>query len=110
MAVALKLTTLSDLPDAVARLGHGFRVDVRIVIFETKDALRAPTDTLIRETDGGWAVFRVVNGRARLTKVTIGEGDDRFRMVTGGLAAGDRLVLFPSDTLKDGDAVKPNRR
>ena len=51
-------------------------------------------------------VFRIVDGRARLTKVAIGDGDDRFRVVTSGVSAGDQLVLFPGDTLHDGDAVQ----
>ncbi len=95
---------------AAARLGHGFRVDVRILVFEAQDALRAPTDALIRRSEGGWAVFRVVDSRARLTSITIGDGDDRFRVVTGGIAAGDQVVLFPGDTLRDGDAVKVSAR
>ncbi len=93
-------------PIVTSQLGHGFRADVRVVVFEQKDALRVPTDALIRQSDGGWATFRVVDGRARLAKVTVGDGDDRFRVVTAGLAARDNLVLFPGDTLKDGDTVQ----
>jgi len=81
-------------------------VDVRIVVFSERDALRAPTDALIRQSDGGWAAFRVVDGRARLTPVVIGDGDDRFRAVAEGLKVGDQLVLFPGDTLRDGDPVR----
>lgn len=93
-------------PNGLPQLGHGFRVDVRVLVFEEKDALRAPTDALVRREDNGWAVFRVVGGRARLTRVAIGDGDDRFRVVTDGLSAGDSVVLFPGDTLQDGDAVR----
>lgn len=100
------LHLLGATPNAALRLGHGFRVDVRIVVFEERDALRLPTDTLIRQGDSGWGVFRVVDGRARLTRVSITDGDDRFRVVTAGVAAGDRLVLFPGDMLRDGDAVE----
>jgi HlyD family secretion protein len=98
--------SLEEEAAARARLGHGYRVDVRVVLFEQKDALRAPTDALVRNGDGGWAVFRIVDGRVRLTPVSIGEGDDRFRVIQEGLSLGDRVVLFPGDALKDGDRVR----
>lgn len=97
-------------PEGAARLGHGFRVDVRIVAFEAKDAVRLPTDTLIRSGGEDWAVFKVVDGRARLAKVTLGDGDDRFRVVRDGVTTGDQVVLFPGDTLRDGDAVQVNAK
>jgi HlyD family secretion protein len=90
-----------------ARLGHGYRVDVRIVMFEQNDALRVPTDALVRNGDKGWAVFRLVDGRARLTPVEVGQGDDRFRVIHKGLEQGDQVVLFPGDALRDGDRVRP---
>lgn len=93
-------------PNATPQLGHGFRVDVRVVVFAQKDVVRIPTDALVRRGDNGWAVFKVVDGRTRLTEVTIGDGDDRFRTMETGLAAGDKVILFPGDALRDGDAVQ----
>jgi HlyD family secretion protein len=60
----------------------------------------------MRQGNNDWSVFRVVDGRARLTKVSIGDGDDRYRVVVAGVAAGDRVVLFPGDALRDGDVVQ----
>jgi HlyD family secretion protein len=99
--------SLEETVAARTRLGHGYRVDVRVVLFEQKDALRTPTDALIRNGDNGWAVFRIISGRARLAPVTVGEGDGRFRVVEGGLGEGDQVILFPGDALKDGDRVRP---
>lgn len=84
-----------------AGLGHGYRVDVRVALFERSEALRVPTDALIRNNNGDWAIFRVVNGRTLRTAVRIGGGDDRFREVVEGLHEGDEVVLFPDDSLKD---------
>ena len=98
---------LEDAGAARARLGHGYRTDVRVVIFEQKDALRVPTDALVRNGEANWAVFRILNGRAVLTTINIGEGDDRFRVVLEGVEGGDQVVLFPGDALKDGDRVRP---
>lgn len=87
------------------RLGHGYQVEVRIVVFREPQALRVPTDALLRQRNGEWAVFRIANGRVRLTPVRLGDGDDRFRAVLDGLKEGDPIVLFPSNQLADGDQV-----
>jgi HlyD family secretion protein len=100
---------LDAAPDNALALGHGYRADVRVVMFESKNVLRAPTDALVRGRNGGWAVFRLEAGRARLTPVDIGDGDDRFRVVKGGLREGDEIILFPSDALVDGDQVRSER-
>ncbi len=92
--------------EGMPQLGHGFRVDARVVVFDQQDVLRVPTDALIRQQNNGWAVFRVRDGHARLTLVKIGDGDDHFRVLRDGVEAGDRVVLFPGDTLKDGDPVR----
>jgi HlyD family secretion protein len=97
---------LDAAPHSALTLGHGYRADVRVVMFETGDALRTPADALVRGSDGGWAVFRVQDGRAKLTSVNIGDGDDRFKVVSGGLSEGDEIILFPSATLRDGDQVR----
>jgi HlyD family secretion protein len=90
-------------------LGHGFRVDLRVIVSQQEDVVRVPVDALVRD-GAGWAVFRIQGGRARLTAVDVGEGGDRFRAVRAGLAQGDRVVLFPGDTLEDGAPVRADRR
>lgn len=92
-------------PAAAPPLGHGFRLDARIIVNELPDALRVPTDALVREGDG-WAVFRIERGRAQLRPVRVDVGDDNYRVVLDGLAAGDRVILFPGASLADGDRVR----
>lgn len=103
------ILSLDEASVARARLGHGYRVDVRVVIFRQEDALRTPTDALVRTPEGAWAVFRIIAGRAKLTPVDAGEGDDRFRLVRKGLAPGDVVILFPGDAIKDGDRVRQGK-
>ncbi|MGE0044850.1 MAG: efflux RND transporter periplasmic adaptor subunit [Hyphomonadaceae bacterium] len=98
---------LTEAP-AVPTLGHGFRVDLRVVVSQQNNALRVPVDALVRD-GAGWAVFRIQGGRARLVRVEVGEGGDRFRALLTGLEPGDRVVLFPGDTLADGAAVRVAR-
>jgi HlyD family secretion protein len=96
-------------PETAPPLGHGFRVDARVIIAEEANALRTPTEALVRNGDG-WSVFRVEGGRARLTPVDIGGGGERYRSVRAGLHEGDRVVVFPSEALKDGARVRLARR
>lgn len=95
-------------PASAPPLGHQFRVDVRAVASEQDDVVRVPTDALVRDGDA-WAVYRVERGRARLAPVTLGAGGERYRVVTRGLKEGDRVVIFPGDTLEDGDLISAGR-
>lgn len=99
------ILALTD-PAGAPALGHGFRVDVRVTLEAAPDALRVPAEALLRQGEG-WAAFRVEGGRARLVPVRTGIGDDRHRVVLGGLKAGDRVVAYPAATLKDGARVTP---
>lgn len=90
-----------DHPEGAPPLGHAFRVDVRVIAADLQDTLRAPTDALVRN-GAGWAVFRIVDGRARLTPIELGEGGDRYRAVGSGLSPGDVVIVYPGDALKDG--------
>jgi HlyD family secretion protein len=92
-------------PAAAQSLGHDYRVDARVVVREEGDALRVPLGALFRQGDG-WAVYRVVDGRARRTAVPTGIADENFRTVTSGLSAGDAVILFPGADVGDGVRVR----
>lgn len=85
-------------------LGHGYRVEVRIVVWQTEDAVLVPSSALFRHQQD-WAVFRVEDGRAVLHRVGIGRDNGIEANVTEGLAPGDRVVLFPPANLVDGQRV-----
>lgn len=82
------------------RLGHGFRVIVRITVWKKDDVPLVPLSSLFRSGDA-WAVFTVVDGRAKRQLVDIAERNLRNARITGGLAGGDRVVLHPSDRVAD---------
>jgi HlyD family secretion protein len=87
---------------------HDFRVDARVVIGETKDAIRAPLGALFRREEG-WAAYKVVDGHAVLTPIVAADADSRYRVVTSGLSAEDEVILFPSSTIMDGSRVKARK-
>lgn len=88
-------------------LGHDYRVTARIITSSTPRALRVPASALFRQGPD-WAVYRLVDGRARLLKVRIGRRNEDFAEVLGGLAAGERVIVYPGDRLADG--VRVTRR
>ena len=90
----------ADPPEAWSRLGHDYRVIVHVVIWSADDALTVPISALFRKGDD-WAVFAVENGRTRTAIVKIGHRNNRVAEVLGGLAAGSRVVVHPSDRIAD---------
>jgi len=85
-------------------LGDAYRVEVRIVLWESADVLKVPTSALFR-AGSDWAVYVVVDGRARLTRVTIDHRTGQEAEVVSGLEAGATVVVFPPDALVDGGRV-----
>ena len=89
-----------------ASLGDGFRVEVRIVVWDKADAITVPTSSLFRLA-GEWAVFVVDGDILHRRTVKIGQRNDRLAEVLEGLAPGDRVVAYPGESLSDGAKVKP---
>lgn len=90
----------TDPPQAWQRLGHGFRIIARIVVWRDDRVLQVPLGALFRHGDA-WAVFRIIEGRARLTPIEIAERNLRSARVLQGLGEGDTVILYPSDRIVD---------
>ena len=102
-----RVRTIIKFTDPPARrrsLGHGFRVETRIVIWEVKDVLTVPSSALFRH-DGGWAVFAVPSGNAELRKVSVGRNNGLLAEVKEGIEADTIVVLYPGPSLVDGNKV-----
>jgi len=88
-----------------ARLGHGFRVEARIVIWESDQALAIPSSAVFRQGDQ-WAVFAVDSGRARMHIIETGHNNGIMTEVQTGLEDGDSIILYPGNRVRDGARVK----
>ena len=95
----------ASIPEASRTLGDGYRVEIRVVVWEQTDVIAVPIGSLFRRGNG-WAVFVAENGRARLRPVGVGERNTQDAQITSGLTAGEIVVLFPPDTLNDGSRIK----
>lgn len=99
---------LTDPPEKRGNLGHDYRVIVHVVTWSGTSVLTVPISALFRTGDK-WAVFRLVNGRARTTEIMIGRRSNRVAEVLSGLDEGDKVVLHPSDRVRDGARVAPRQ-
>ena len=87
-------------------LGDNFRVEARIIASEVSQALKVPSGALFRRGEQ-WAVFVSSDGRARLQLVSVGRSSGAEMQVTEGLKAGEAVILYPGDRVKDGQRIKP---
>ena len=101
--VRLRLDFLSPLKDR-AGLGEGFRVHVRLVLWEAEDLVQVPQAALFRNGDG-WAVFVQETNTTRQRPVAVGRQAGGQAEVLSGLVEGEMVVMFPSSALTDGQRI-----
>jgi HlyD family secretion protein len=96
---------LTSPPAQWQTLGDGFRIDARIVVFQSDDALQVPSSALFRDGDE-WAAFVIESGRARKRPVVSRRRTARTALVERGLDPGQYVILYPTDAIADGVRVK----
>jgi RND family efflux transporter MFP subunit len=108
--VKVRIAIKSKDPRIVPDMG------VRVGFLESKPAggADAPAVTgvlvppeAVRAEGNGSVVFVYADGRAERRAVTLGPDVGGQRRVVSGLRDGERVVLSPAATLRDGQAVKP---
>ena len=95
------IVDFTDPAERWKRLGHGYQLEVRIVLWESDDVLRVPLSALFRE-GGDWAVFVEREGRAEKRLIKPGRQNGLESEILEGLEAGERIVLYPSDRVVEG--------
>ena len=83
------------------RLGDGYRVEARIVVWSKDNVLKVPTSSLFRDGTQ-WAVYKVVDSTAQRQIVDVGQRSGLEAEVLSGLAEGDQIVVYPSDAIRPG--------
>ncbi len=87
------------------RLGDGYALETRIVVWRGNDVVKVPSASLFR-LHHGWGVYVVDDGQAKLREVKVGHTDGRETEVIEGLAVDENVVLYPSDRIVDGGLVR----
>jgi len=91
--------------DHVQTVGDGFRVEAHIVVHQEKDVRKVPVGALFREAEG-WSVFVADGNRARKRPVKAPRRNGAEAMIEAGLEPGERVIVYPSDALKDGSRIE----
>jgi HlyD family secretion protein len=91
--------------EIASALGDAYRVEVRVVLWESESVLKVPTSALFRQ-GSEWAVYVVVDGRAQVRTLTLGQRTGQEAEVREGLQDGELVVLHPTDALAEGVRVE----
>lgn len=90
------------------RLGDGYRVNARFVLWEAGGVLQVPTSSLFRQGDA-WALFVTERGQARLRTVEVGRRGGLMTELIGGAQEGEPVILHPSRDVRDRVRVRTRR-
>lgn len=93
-------------PEDRIALGHGFRVMVRIAVWQGQGVVAVPVGALFRD-GADWAVYVAQDGRAELRPLMLGERNADAAQVLQGLVAGEQVLLHPSDRVAPGVRIAP---
>ena len=100
-----RVNVIADFIDPPNGLGDGYRVETRIVTWESSDVLKIPGSAAFRERDG-WSVFVVNGGRARRRAIQIGHRNQTEAEILSGINVGESVILHPSNQLQEGVRVR----
>lgn len=95
----------TDPSERRQRLAHGFRVEIRVVLWEGDQVMKLPLTAFFRKKNG-WQVFVEEDGRARRRPVRLGRSNGIHREIADGLKEGDRVVLHPSNQITEGVTIE----
>ena len=91
-----------------AALGDGYRVEAEFIVQRAEDVLQVPANALFRLGDG-WAVYRLVNGKAQRTPVQVGMRSALAAEIKDGLQADQTVIIQPDDRISDGTRIQANQ-
>ncbi|WP_224246181.1 efflux RND transporter periplasmic adaptor subunit [Hyalangium gracile] len=103
------LMTLEEPVERRKALGDGYRVEARVTLWDGADVVQVPESALFRQ-GAGWAVFLAQEGRVRLRPIQVGQRNGFKAQVMEGLAPGERVIVHPGDSVKDGVAYTERPR
>jgi HlyD family secretion protein len=91
--------------DGWEKLGHGYQVETRVVLWEGENVLTVPLTALFRDGEQ-WALFVEEDGRAALRRVEVGQKNGVFAEIREGVAAGENVVMHPSDRVSNDTRIR----
>ncbi len=104
-----RVYVIADFTDPVEKrptLGDSYRVESRVVTWESASSLQAPAGALFRQ-GAEWRAFVVEGGRVALRTVKPGRSNGVQTEIVEGLREGEQVVVYPGDKVRSGARVRP---
>jgi membrane fusion protein (multidrug efflux system) len=92
------------VPNKEQRLRPGLFARVTVLLQLKEDALSVPEQAIVPQGDSQF-VFKIVGGKAQMTKVVTGTRRDGRVEIVEGLDAGDEVITAGQLKIRDGSAV-----
>jgi HlyD family secretion protein len=102
-----RVWVIVDIVDGLEKrptLGDAYRVEAKIVLWESENVLQVPAGALFQQ-NGAWKLYAVEGGRAQLRTVKVGHSNGLVTEVLEGARAGERVIIYPGDQVKGGVRV-----
>jgi len=102
----VKYDTIIELPSTHG-LRPGMTAVVKVVVAEHKDVLSVPVAAVVEAENGHLCWVQTATG-IQPRSLELGDSNDEFIVVLGGLNEGDKVLLNPRGHVEDGQADSPN--
>jgi len=89
----VRYDTVVKLP-ALPGLMPGMSAEVEVIVAEHRDVLTVPVAAIVESAQGAFCWVKTAEGTERRS-LQLGDTNDRFTVVAGGLQQGDKVVLNP---------------
>lgn len=104
--VYIDFTSTSELWQ---KLGHGYQLDVDIILADKPNSLIVPVIAMVREGNQ-WVAYAIEDGVATKRTLQIGAINGLEAEVLSGVSEGEVLIYNPSEEIEDGVSVTPRKR
>jgi HlyD family secretion protein len=101
-SLGIEISIIDDAP----ALKIDFDVDVDILVEKVADAIKIPSEALKVEKGGENFIYVVEENIVHERNVTVGTQSDTEVQVTKGVKTGEKVILNPSTSIKEGTKVK----
>jgi HlyD family secretion protein len=101
-----RVNVIGDFADSNPAFGDAYRVDARIVVWESQDVLKVPLSALFRCEQSAWCTFVVEGDRSQQRQVEIGQRSNLEAEILAGLQDGEVVILHPTRAIEDGSRVR----
>jgi HlyD family secretion protein len=99
-----RVNVVIDLLDPPGKLGDGYRVEARVVLWSGENVLKVPSNAVFRSGEA-WAVYAVEGGRAVKRLVKVGQRNALEAEILDGLKEGDTVIQYPGNEIAEGARV-----